>query len=98
MSSPILPAKDLDAQLMYAPPSAREKPPVVPVAADEPPIEQPPQSHSIDALGPTFSEDLAVPELRRRLSLNPGRASPAIRRRSMSGALDRDTGRVRRGA
>ena len=94
MSSPILPAKDLDAQLMYAPPSAREKPPVVPVAADEPPIEQPPQSHSIDALGPTFSEDLAVPELRRRLSLNPGRASPAIRRRSMSGALDRDTGRV----
>jgi hypothetical protein len=94
MSSPILSAKYIDAQLMYDPPSAREKPPVVPVGADEAPIEQPPQSHGVDALGPTFSENLAVPELRCRPSLNPGGASPAIRRRSMSGALDRDTGRV----
>src|SRR5580658_9988888 len=71
-----------------APPWAREKLPVVPVAADERPIEQPPQSHGIDAMGPTFSEDLAAPDLRRRLSLNRGGAAPAIRGRSISGALD----------
>jgi hypothetical protein len=94
MSSPIRHAKDLDALLMYAPPWAREKLPVLPVAANERPIEQPPQSNGVDAMGPTFSEDLAVPDLRRRLSLNRGGAAPAIRRRSMSGALDRDTDRI----
>ena len=72
MSSPIRPAKDLDALLMYAPPWAREKPSAVPVSAtDEPPIERPPQSHDVDAVGPTFSGDLAVLDLRRRLSLDP---------------------------
>jgi hypothetical protein len=77
-----------------APSWAREKLSVVPVAADERPIEQPPQSHGVHAMGPTFSEDLAAPDLRRRLSLNRGGAAPAIRGRSISGALDRDTDRV----
>ena len=71
MSSPIQPAKDKDRDslLMYAPPWVREKPPVV--AAHEPPIEQPPQGHVVDAAGPTFSGDLAVEDLRRRRSLTP---------------------------
>ena len=60
MSSPIQTAKDKDRDslLMYAPSWARKKPPVV--AAHEPPIEQPPRSHVVDAAGPTFSGDLAV--------------------------------------
>jgi hypothetical protein len=70
MSSPIRPTKDLDALLMVAL-RAREKPPVVPVAADEVRIEQPPQRLGVDAAGPTFSGDLAVPYLRRRASLAP---------------------------
>jgi hypothetical protein len=71
MSSPIQPAKDKDRDslLMYAPPWVREKPPVV--AAHEPPIEQPPQGHVVDAAGPTISGDLAVEDLRRRRSLTP---------------------------
>jgi Sel1 repeat len=71
MSSPIQTAKDKDRDslLMYAPSWARKKPPVV--AAHEPPIEQPPRSHVVDAAGPTFSGDLAVEDLRRRRSLTP---------------------------
>ena len=71
MSSPIRPAKDLDALLMYAPSWAREKLPVVSVAADERPIEQPPQSHGVDAMGPTFSEDLAPSWAREKLPVVP---------------------------
>ena len=71
MSSPIQTAKDKDRDslLMYAPSWAREKPPVV--AAHEPPIEQPPRSHIVNAAGPPFSGDLAVEDLRRRRSLTP---------------------------
>jgi Sel1 repeat len=69
LSSPIQPAKDLDAPL----PSvlrAHEKPPVVPVAADEFRIEWPPQSLGLDAAGPMFSGEL-VAYLRHRSSLAP---------------------------
>jgi hypothetical protein len=71
MSSPTQPAKDKDRDslLMYAPPWAREKPPVA--AAHDPPIGQPPQGHVDDATGPTFGDDLAVEDLRRRYSLTP---------------------------
>ncbi len=69
MSSPIRPAKDLDTLLVLALP-AREKPPVVPVAADEFRIERPPQSLGVDDAGPMFSGDLAA-YLRHRSSLAP---------------------------
>jgi hypothetical protein len=69
LSSPIQPAKDLDAPL----PSvlrAHEKPPVVPVAADEFRIEWPSQSLGVDTAGPMFSGELAA-YLRHRSSLAP---------------------------
>ena len=71
MSSPTQPAKDKDRDslLKYAPPWAREKPSVV--AAHDPPMWQPPQGHVVDATGPTFGDDLAVEDLRRRYSLTP---------------------------
>jgi hypothetical protein len=71
MSSPIRPANDFDAALMYVPPWAREKHPVVPVVpADKRPTAQPPQSLGADPAGPMFSGDIA-PHLRYRSSLDP---------------------------
>ena len=64
MSSPIRPAKDrdllkdLDALLIYAPPGARENPPVG--AAYEPSIKQPPQSRGGDAAASPSSGDVTV--------------------------------------
>ena len=69
LSSAIQPAEDLDAPL----PSvlrAHEKPPVVPVAADEFRIEWPSQSLGVDTAAPMFSGELAA-YLRRRSSLAP---------------------------
>jgi hypothetical protein len=76
MSSPIRPAKDrdllkdLDALLIYAPPAARENPPVV--AAYEPSIKQPPQSRGDDAVAAPSSGDVTVQkDLPRRHSPEP---------------------------
>jgi hypothetical protein len=69
LSSPIRPAKDLDAPL----PSvlcAHEKPPVVPVAEDEFRIEWSSQSFGVDTAGPMFSGELAA-YLRHRSSIAP---------------------------
>ncbi len=71
MSSPIRPANDFDAALMYVPPWAREKHPAVPVVpADNRPTGQPTQSPGADPAGPMFSGDIA-PHLRHRSSLDP---------------------------
>ena len=68
-SDPDCQDKDRDSPLLCMPRRGREKPPVV--AAHEPPIEQPPRSHIVNAAGPPFSGDLAVEDLRRRRSLTP---------------------------
>ena len=71
MSSPIRPANDFDAALMYAPPWAREKLPAVPVVpADDRPTGQLPQSLGADPVGPMFSGDIPA-RLRHRSSLDP---------------------------
>jgi hypothetical protein len=71
MSSPIRPAKDFDAALMYAPPWAREKHPgVLVIPADKRPTGQPLQSLRADPAGPRFSGDIAS-HLRHRSSLDP---------------------------
>ena len=69
LSSPIQPAKDLDAPLRSVL-RAHEKPPVVPAAADEFRIEWPPPSLGVDTAGPMFSGELAA-YLRHRSSLAP---------------------------
>jgi len=74
MSSPMRPAKDLDPLLIYAPPWSREKPPsaVPAAAADESPIERPPQSNAYAVPWVRRScGDLAVQGLRRWPSLDP---------------------------